>query len=332
MHRFSLYRYILSSSQNPTCGHDALKQPHRLMYLALLISGMLLTTQAAVSQTPPTYNDIAPLLTQKCVMCHSGQTAALGLQLDSYDGITKGSTRGTVVKAGDPATSELIRRIKGVSQPRMPLTGPPFLSEREIALFERWVAGGLAKGTLVQAAPTSQTPPPRPAPGQPVSYQHVAPIFATRCVKCHTDNGLMGPAPEGYRLNGYAATLSPADRVRVVPGQPAASELLRRIKGQARPRMPFDGPPFLSQEEINLIETWIAQGARDTEGHVATIPAGAKVRLHGTLEPGGRLDGLDLVTGAHTRIDKSPSAGDYVEVRGVVAANGTIEVQRLRRR
>jgi len=71
----------------------------------------------------------------------------------------------------------------------------------------------------------------RPAPGEPVTYQHVAPIFATRCAKCHTNNGQMGPAPEGYRLSSYVSTLSANDRARVVPGNAAASELVRRIRG-----------------------------------------------------------------------------------------------------
>ena len=48
----------------------------------------------------------------------------------------------------------------------------------------------------------------------------------------------------------------------VKAGDPNASELVRRIRGQARPRMPLDGPPYLSIDEIRLIEDWIAQGAR----------------------------------------------------------------------
>jgi hypothetical protein len=32
---------------------------------------------------------------------------------------------------------ELIRRLKGLSQPRMPVTGPPFLSDAAIARFEQ---------------------------------------------------------------------------------------------------------------------------------------------------------------------------------------------------
>jgi hypothetical protein len=163
------------------------------------------------------------------------------------------------------------------------------------------------------------------------TYAHVADILATRCARCHTARGRMGPAPEGYRLTSYAETLSAADRLRVVPGNPEASELVRRIRGQARPRMPFDGPPFLSAEEILAIETWIAQGAHSAEGVPAAVPAGADVRLHGTLGQGWRLDGLPLDVG-RARLDGRPGVGDYIEVRGRTRADGTILVERIRRR
>ncbi len=198
-------------------------------------------------------------------------------------------------------------------------------------------AGGTQRGGATApaaSAPSAATAArPRPAPGQPVTWVHVAPIFATRCAKCHTDRGgLMGPAPEGYRLTSYEAALSSADRVRVVAGQPHASELLRRVHGLSRPRMPLDGPPWLSQEELRLVDAWIGQGARNAEGVPAPVPVGAAVRLRGTLGPGWTLDGLALSIGARTRIDKSPAPGDLVEVRGRIGANGAVEVERLRRR
>ena len=55
-------------------------------------------------------------------------------------------------------------------------------------------------------------------------------------------------------------------------------------------------------------------------------------RLHGTLGPGGRLDGLDLLIGPASRIDKSPAVGAYVEVRGRLDAQGRVLVERLRAR
>jgi mono/diheme cytochrome c family protein len=299
---------------------------------AAALASLLGPAPAVCAQAGPTYADVASMFNERCVICHSGETPPAGLRLDSLDAILKGGARGPVVKSGAPADSELLRRIKGISQPRMPMTGPPFLSETEIATVERWIATGLRAGSPAASAPPPVTPPRRPKPGERVTYLHVAPIFAARCAKCHTDNGIMGAAPEGLRLTSYQSTLAASDRARVVPGNPGASELMRRVRGQARPRMPFDGPPYLDAQDTRLIEDWIAQGARNAAGESAPLPVGAEVRLHGTLNPGGRLDGLDLVIGPRTRIDKNPEPGDYVQVRGRIDQGGRVVVERLRRR
>ena len=296
-----------------------------------LIPALLLTAVATQAPAETTYSDVAPILAANCTICHSGDSAAAGLRLDSLDAIIKGSTRGAVVKPGAPADSEILRRIKGSSQPRMPMTGPPYLSDKDIGTIEQWVAGGLREGDAVTdaAAPQAIQHPPADTP---LNYQHVAPIFARRCARCHSDNGQMGRAPEGFRLTSYAETLSASDRVRVIPGNAAASELVRRIRGQSRPRMPFDGPPYLDDDEIRLVEEWIAQGARNAAGEPASIPVGARVRLHGVLESRWKLDGIDLIVGPGTRIDKNPRPGDYVQVRGSIDQAGRIQVERLRRR
>jgi len=295
---------------------------------------LVLTLAANVAITQErdniTYTDLAPILTERCVMCHSGDGAPSGLKLDSYESILKGSLKGPVVKEGDPEGSELIRRLTGTSQPRMPMTGPPFLSDNQIAMFKQWLATGLNRGDTNSNEVLTKAP--APDSGATITYAHVAPVFAMHCTKCHADQGLMGSAPEGYRLTSYVATLETADRTRVVPGVPNASELIRRIRGQSQPRMPLDGPPYLNTEEIRLIENWVAQGARNAEGTHAEIPTGVDVRIHGTLDSLWQLDGLSLLVGVNTRIDKSPVPGDYVEVRGRLGAGAVIEVDRLRRR
>ena len=298
---------------------------HLMWLLATFLAFYSLITNAE------TYAEVAPILAQRCLMCHVGDNAPLGLKLDSFDNILKGSNKGVVVKPADAAGSELIRRIKGTSLPRMPMTGPPYLNDAEIATIEKWVSAGLPKGGATNSAAASSSVI-LPEAGKPVTYLHIAPILATRCAKCHTNQGLMGPAPEGFLLTSYESTLSARDRVRVVPGNPDASELIRRVRGQALPRMPFDGPPYLSKEEIALLEAWVADGARDADGKLASLPVGARVRLHGVLNAGWKLDGLQLAVGNNTRIDKSPRPGDYVEVRGYLDDSGRVIVERLRRR
>jgi uncharacterized membrane protein len=294
----------------------------------VFVTVSVLQFMSSASVAEVTYSDIAPILQQRCVMCHSGPAAPRGLHLDSLEGLLAGGDNGVVVNDGDPAASELIRRLQGVSLPRMPMTGPPFLSDEETSLFEEWIVTGMQAG----ADTNDPVPAEETTASEFVTFDQVAPIFATRCAKCHTDNGLMGAPPEGYRLTSYESVISTADRVRIVPGNPAASELLRRVRGQAQPQMPFDGPPFLEDEEIALIEQWIEEGARNSAGDVAPIPIAARVRLHGTLRTRWQLDDLQLNISPKTRVDGNPQSGDEVRIRGQVQADGSIRVDRVKAR
>lgn len=168
----------------------------------------------------------------------------------------------------------------------------------------------------------------------PLNYSDIAPVLMGRCVMCHIPIGMMGDPPEGYRLDSYEETVSSSDRARVVPGNALASELYRRIKGYAMPRMPFNGPPYLSEEDIERVARWIDDGARDALGKpAANITDKSKVRLHGKLTRKWELDGLKLTVHSGTRIKKSPGVGSYVRVEGRVSADGnTIIADRIKRR
>jgi len=166
-----------------------------------------------------------------------------------------------------------------------------------------------------------------------LNYSDVAPILLGRCVMCHVPNGIMGDPPEGYRLDSYEATVSGTDRLRVVPGNALASELFRRVRGHALPRMPFNGPPYLSDEEIQQIGQWIDDGARDAAGNRAPSITAARVRLHGKLTRQWELDGLKLTVHPGTRFKKSPQVGSYVRIDGRVSADSrTIIADRIRNR
>jgi hypothetical protein len=94
---------------------------------ALTLAVLFVPTQPATAA--PTWDDVAPLFSSRCTLCHSGEGAPNGLQLGSYATALKGGVNGPVFKPGAAAASELIKRLKGERQPRMPLTGPP-LPER----------------------------------------------------------------------------------------------------------------------------------------------------------------------------------------------------------
>lgn len=278
------------------------------------------------------YATVSSLFGRHCIVCHSGPQAVMGLRLDTHAGVIAGSERGPVVNPGDPEGSELVRRLLGVSQPRMPLTGPPFLSEAEVASIAAWIRDGAKSGPAGEHAPPAATRRELPKPGAAVVYGDVAPILLQRCAKCHSAQSILGAPPEGLRMTTLPELLRGGDRAVVVPGHPLASELYRRVAGLAQPRMPFDGPPYLSADEIRVLGDWIAQGARDEAGSPAPIPVGRSVRFTGTLTGQWAVDGMPLRVGGATRIDKAPRVGGRVEVRGVIAADGNVDVLRLRRR
>ena len=106
----------------------------------------------------------------------------------------------------------------------------------------------------------------------------------------------------------------------------------RRVAGFGRPRMPFDGPPWLADDDIDLIRRWIEGGALDDSGAPAPVPAGARIRLRGILTAADAIDGARFVIGSGTRIDKSPRVGAQAELRAVVASDGRVMAERLRAR
>ena len=107
-----------------------------------------------------------------------------------------------------------------------------------------------------------------PAPPDSVDFDtDVLPIFRQNCVRCHGSfgegacSGIQGLCFDSFEAFERTAI----DGVEIVPFDSAGSELVKRIRGISLPRMPFDGPPFLSEEEISIIEVWIDAGARPSE-------------------------------------------------------------------
>jgi mono/diheme cytochrome c family protein len=90
----------------------------------------------------PNWNDASAIFKLRCTMCHSDLGASKGLRLDSYEAAIAGSERGAVLLPGDSENSELVRRLRGVSVPRMPFLGRQ-LPDEEIELIVRWIDAGL---------------------------------------------------------------------------------------------------------------------------------------------------------------------------------------------
>ncbi len=108
--------------------------------------GIVEVAQAGQSGTDVGFKDVAAIIQKyQCTVCHVGAKPRDGLRLDSYENIMKGSEDGPVVVPGAPEKSELVLRVNGAKEPRMPMTGPPWLNDQELKTLESWIKAG-AKG------------------------------------------------------------------------------------------------------------------------------------------------------------------------------------------
>jgi hypothetical protein len=107
-------------------------------------------------------------------------------------------------------------------------------------------------------------------PDTRVTYAaHVVPLLDEYCYRCHTP---AGRTPIGIEIGGL--DLSTYESLRaggviagariVVPGNPCRSVLIEKVADLPSfgGRMPLNGPPWLEEDEIQLLFDWIAEGAR----------------------------------------------------------------------
>ncbi|WP_377507659.1 c-type cytochrome domain-containing protein [Octadecabacter sp. R77987] len=315
--------HSLSLTDHPTAQRGFARNRRRLAITATVFGVVLAVPTFAQS---PLWPDVSALLTERCVSCHAGEFAPLGLALDSHEGVLAGSENGPIVVPGDVAESKLPTRLREGEQPQMPLDGPPFLEPDEIALIEAWIAEG---AQLDAPAGVVEEPP---VDDGIVTFSDVDAILRQRCIVCHSDNSRYPSPPEGLRLTNLEMVLRGGERVVVVPGNAEASELWRRVAGYGSPRMPFDGPPWLTDAQIETIRIWIEEGAVDDAGNPAPMPVGARIRLRGYVTGPNEIDGARFSVTGQTRVEDRLSLGDEAEVRGRITPDGTISATRLRER
>ena len=86
-----------------------------------------------------------------------------------------------------------------------------------------------------------------------VDYEtEIQPIFNANCIACHGGSG-------GLTLTSYSDLIG---NDVVDSGNSMTSKLIQRLKGTSGLQMPKNQDP-LDEATINLIETWIDEGALD---------------------------------------------------------------------
>jgi mono/diheme cytochrome c family protein len=95
---------------------------------------------------------VAPLLNEKCSACHSEAKRRGGLSLADYPSLRKGGESGEVIKPGDPAGSELYRRITlpSTAEGYMPKNHKSPPSSAQIDVLRWWIEIGAPEKGVVR--------------------------------------------------------------------------------------------------------------------------------------------------------------------------------------
>jgi len=103
-----------------------------------------------------------------------------------------------------------------------------------------------------------------PVWGESVDYRkQIRQLLSDRCYKCHGPDAAERQAGLRLDLRDGATAKLESGAIAVVPGDLAASSLIDRIKAadQERRMPPLASGKSLSDAEIRLLESWVAQGA-----------------------------------------------------------------------
>jgi mono/diheme cytochrome c family protein len=212
---------------------------------------------------------VAPILNAKCGGCHVTRSQGR-FSLASYQVLMRGPAAGVVVMSEKPDDSRLIEVIESGDMPRGGLT----VSADELKILKDWITAGAKFDGEDPAANLAQLNPGDPEPAMPESQLtvekatgnetisfavDVAPVFVENCGGCHFE---AQNARGGLTLNRFVDVLRGGDGGAMIkPGEPDASTLIKRLRGEGGNRMPVGRDP-LSDETINKIAKWIEEGAK----------------------------------------------------------------------
>jgi mono/diheme cytochrome c family protein len=212
-------------------------------------------------------NQVAPILVAKCSGCHIRATKG-GLSMASFTALTKGSRNGPVIDPGKSKASRIMELMESGDMPR----GGTKATPEELALVARWIDAGAKFDGKDPAAPLSKAAPAQAAGGggarlylvqatgkEEVHFaRDVGPTIVAKCIGCHNSRVRRGE----LMLETFAELLMGGESgALLVPGKPAESLIVKKLRGTAGERMPLDQAP-LSEDVIAKFEKWIAEGAK----------------------------------------------------------------------
>jgi hypothetical protein len=211
---------------------------------------------------------VAPMLVGKCARCHIDKSEGK-FSMASFAALQKGSEAGVVYFPRKSQGSRIVEVIETGDMPR----GGAKVTRDELTALAKWIdEGAMFDGPNINAplrqlvgnvVPATKEQPKleivQATGKESTSYSRdVAAVFATKCLNCH---GTQQPRAN-FSMADFARFLNGGNGgPPIVPGKPAESLLVRKLRGQAGERMPLRQPP-LPDDVITKIEKWIAEGAR----------------------------------------------------------------------
>jgi len=245
---------------------------------AAMEQGVTATDQAAepeAAEAPAEVSfaaDVAPIFAAKCNACHHPENAVkvdltrpfhpeLGL-INRPNSWTK-SSRPILVVPGDPDASALVWKVEQTNL-ELKIDGDPMpwhidpLTERELENLRQWIVQGANDDDLYRNTITRIM-------GDGVSLGS----RGGKCAYCHHPAAAFGPDLTDLfdSVRGSVNVASDFGGVRIVPGDPEASVLFTKVKGEPLPPTMGRSMPLhyqrLTAEEQQVLRDWVAEGAKN---------------------------------------------------------------------
>jgi len=201
---------------------------------------------------------VAPLLARRCLDCHSAAAEVNGgLQLDLRGGWQRGGDSGPTVVPGKPGESLLVRAVRWeIDAPKMP--PGERLDPAEVAILEKWIAGGAFDPRDGDPLPHSGVNRPRGTAGMSLEEGRklwcLQPLSAPAAPAVADAEWNGDPIDRLVRARAEAAGIEPAPRA-------SPEVLLRRLHED------LVGLPPAPDE----LDAFLAASARDPQGAVVAV-------------------------------------------------------------
>jgi uncharacterized membrane protein len=107
----------------------------------------------SVAAADPFLDLVGPIFELRCADCHNPETRESDLDLTTHATVMRGGETGTVVTAGRPEVSELLRRISlpADDEEFMPAEGKTPLTDAQVRINECWMRAGAPTETSIAA-------------------------------------------------------------------------------------------------------------------------------------------------------------------------------------